>query len=175
MITFITGPVSCGKTANLLIKYYNMKSRRKEDDIVLITHETIGDMSIKTRLSDKNMKVDYVVSGECDIERDLEKYRYIFVDEIQFFSEKEVLSLLRLSVDRDIYCYGIKTNQYGELFKGAEVLLRYADDIVNCNTQCSRCDSEYANCSEKIVPDDREIDIGHDKYIPVCKKCFLRM
>ncbi|MGD7407553.1 thymidine kinase, partial [Ralstonia pseudosolanacearum] len=68
-------------------------------------------------------------------------YGSILVDEAQFLSKKEVLYLYNLTRKNKIpvFCYGLKTDCNGDLFKGSASLLAFADEVREIKSICNVC------------------------------------
>lgn len=170
MLTFITGPVNSGKTAQMLIKYYNMKKRSKKN-VRLCHSDKCNSDSVTSRIKDLTCKVDFILTD------DFPMYNFIgvdvlFIDESQFLNKSILRKLLKLK-DMDIYCYGLTTDSSGKLWESSKLLLSYSDCIEQVHTICEWCESTYAVCSKKVGGNSDRIEISHDKYIPLCSRCFL--
>lgn len=103
----------------------------------------------------------------------------ILVDEGQFLSRKQVISLCMV-VDRlniPVIVYGLKNDYRNKLFTGSEALLLLADKIEEVKAVCSYC-SKKATMLIKFkegvpVSDGPQIEIGgNDKYVSVCRRCY---
>jgi thymidine kinase len=99
----------------------------------------------------------------------------IFVDEIQFFTAKQIKELADI-VDYfkiPVLCYGLKNNSNGTLFGPAiETLLALADQIKEIKTVC-RCGAKatqilrHSNGSPVITTD--VVEVGDSEYESVCR------
>jgi thymidine kinase len=104
----------------------------------------------------------------------------LFVDEAQFLSREDVLTLCEVCDDKDIdvFCFGLKTDVTGNLFEGSKHLLALADVINEIQTPCEieRCNCN-AVCHIRYIDGIREtdgksvaIETGNITYKSVCRK-----
>lgn len=185
-ITF--GPMFSGKTTSLLekinnyITYTNIKKlenkiliinsfmdTRKSEGFDLSTHMS----SLKRKLTSSNVK-SIKVKKLCDIDADyLIQFKYIAIDEAQFFEDLEPFVRFWLKKDKYIHCSGLVAdsdkNNFGCLYK----LFCLADNIEQLKAYCVHCNSyiknavftKWINSKNKKSP----VEIGgSDNYIPVC-------
>ncbi len=185
-ITLIVGPMFAGKTTHLIKNYnhlsddektkaifvkYSGDNRYSSDDVV-ITHDNLS-AKCKT------------ISGDCiskiyDILRD---HDYIFIDEIQFFQNVEILEelaneSLHQSSPKHIYLSGLNGTYCKTAFANMNLLYPIADNIIHVRGMCNHCSNEKSSYSFKKVskPGDGIVDIGGaDKYLAVCRKCFIQL
>ena len=106
----------------------------------------------------------------------------IFVDEVQFLSEKQIDELFLISkvFDIDVICYGLRLNFMMEAFEGSKRLLEIAEELEELKTIC-KCGSIARYVGRKVngnyVLEGNEIIIdGTDnvEYIPLCGDCYLK-
>lgn len=57
--------------------------------------------------------------------------KFIYIDEVQFFSKEQIDALLKISLERDIVieCYGLLVDFKSHLFEGSKRLIEVADEI----------------------------------------------
>lgn len=103
----------------------------------------------------------------------------VLVDEGQFLSRAQVVSLTRIvdQLDIPVIVYGLKNDYRNRLFSGSEALLLLADKIEEVKAVCWYC-TKKATMLLKLkdglpVGDGPQIEIGgNDKYISVCRRCY---
>lgn len=94
-----------------------------------------------------------------DLKEELDKfgdsYSVLLIDEAQFLTTDEVLMLKELSStkNKNILCYGLKTDVNGNLFEGSAALLSHADNTNEIPYLC-----QDPNCMEKANYHARYID-----------------
>lgn len=113
-----------------------------------------------------------------DIKKSLD-IKWIFVDECQFLTEKQIdeLSDIVDYLDIDVMCYGLRTDFTSHFFPGSKRLMEIADDIEEIKSQCS-CGKKTSinariNDKNQIISEGEQIFIGGDEsYISLCRKCW---
>lgn len=189
-ITF--GPMFSGKTTSLLEKINNYITRnnikkinnkiliinsaldtRKNESSGLSTHAS----SLKRKLTSNNVK-NIKVKNLCDIDGEfLNQFKYIAIDEAQFFNDLETFVRYWLEKNKYIHCSGLLAdsdkNNFGQLYK----LICLADNIEHLKSYCVKCNSYTKNAvfTKWNGSKNKEniIEIGSsDNYIPVCGKHY---
>ncbi|MEO8691537.1 MAG: hypothetical protein ABI397_02010 [Candidatus Saccharimonas sp.] len=79
----------------------------------------------------------------------------VYLDEVNFFTPEQILSLRKNIVDKDIAdikMYGLLIDAFGKFFPGSEPAIRYADHIIQLESTCQNdgCDRP-ANRNARIV------------------------
>jgi thymidine kinase len=187
-IVFNYGCMGSGKTSKMLTQFDSYKRRRKNPIIVkpcVDTRETTGNDTkfigwgvTKSRIT-KNEEPTYYFE---DLRESLSllDFGVLFVDEAQFLTREDVLTLCDIADIRgiDVFCYGLKTVINGELFEGSKHLLALADEFIEIDTPCEidRCDGK-AICHIRFVNGEIEyggpsveIEQGNVTYKSVCRK-----
>lgn len=99
----------------------------------------------------------------------------ILVDEAQFLMLDQV-NALRDIADHNpvhVFCYGLKNNFMGNLFKASEFLMSRADKLIEMKTLC-HCGRKATmilkiDGTGRVIRSGNEIDLGYeDKYVSVC-------
>lgn len=172
-LNFYYGVISSAKSMNLIVSAYSYREQKKN---VFIMKPAIDTRSYEI-VSRTGLKVDvdkYInIDEKIDINQD-----NIFIDECQFLSSDQV-DQLRSLVDKyniNIFCYGLKTDFKKNLFDGSKRLLEVSDNIFEIKTTCKYC-NKNAIFSDKIVnkDSDNQIDLGFDKYEPVCSSHYNKI
>ena len=107
--------------------------------------------------------------------------KWIFVDEAQFLTEKQVeeLSYIVDDCNVNVMCYGLRTDFTTNSFEGSKRLFEIADNIEEMKISCSCGNKAIVNArfdDGELVLDGKQIVIGGDEmYIPLCRKCFNKL
>jgi thymidine kinase len=184
------GTVGSSKTLELLRVAYNYNQQGKNVILIKPKIDTrFGEAIIKTRLG-ISQEANIITDNTTNIKNELEKYiainnirkvHCILVDEVNFMSKTNVLSLRNIvdSMEIPVIAYGIKTDYTGELFEGSASMLSCADSIEEIKITCQFCNSKAImnlklQNGKPIKSGSKEPDLGcEEKYIPVCYKHFV--
>lgn len=185
-LVFYHATVSGRKTAELLIRLHQFGR-----EAVLVTHaryqrDGAGVVSSRVGLE---READYVVGaggggGGASVPFDELvscEARFVVVDEGQFFSAAEIEALWEVSLHKDVYVYGLKTDFRTRSFDGSRRLFELSDRLVAIENHCARCHAPNANFNMKmrggratVSEDEPQIEEGHEElYVPVCKSCYV--
>ena len=145
--------MNAGKSAHLLQKAHNLQC--KGVPVSRFTHHMdtrwgegliVSRIGIEARAETFDSSTDF-----CSLT--FEKGTWIFIDEAQFLSQRQVMDLANL-VDHNklcVICYGLRTDFRGEPFEGSTYLMAWADDIREIESHDARGDKANFN----IRVDDR--------------------
>ena len=187
MLHFFHGVMGSSKTAQLLMQRYNYQQLGLK--VALLKPAVDTRISLSTVYSRVGLRAEAeVVLHPGDSVREQlnwlavqhahNDYEYVFVDEAQFLSEEQVQELADLADDREIFCYGLKTDFMGQFFRGSAALLRLAEDIQEVTgglcwcgkkaTMNTRVDAEgnVIKHGEQVLIDNQQ----QIKYIGLCYK-----
>ncbi len=176
----ITGPMSCGKTEELL--------RRVKRCIIAQKKVKVISPEIDTRA-----KGDYIESRNglwldaitVKNARDILNYissddEIVAIDEIQFF-DMEIVPVVRKLVEhgKRVIASGLDLDFKGEPFGAMPELLCLADKVDKLTAVCMKCGSDHATRTQRLIngaPADKSsplIMIGGDEtYEARCLKCY---
>jgi thymidine kinase len=126
------------------------------------------------KLNNINILEEFYIQNS-DIIKDI---KYIHINEAQFFTDlKQVVINLLEKYNINIYIYGLdgdfKRNKFGEVID----LIPYCDSIIKLKGVCNNCDNN-ALFSHRICKGDQQMlfnDSGEDKYIPLCRQCYIKV
>jgi len=169
--------MNAGKSNKLLENNFSLRAIGRKTVLVKPALDT-RDEYIKSRngLSEKclNIKEDesfYQLLNPDDFDA-------ILVDEAQFLTEKQAYELREIATNFDklIFCFGLRTDFQGHLFKSSAVLLALSDVLEESSTFC-HCGNKatmvlkYDAMTRKVIKEGDIIDCGaEDKYLSVCYK-----
>lgn len=176
----ITGPMSCGKTEELL--------RRIKRCIIAQKKVKVISPSIDTRAkgdyieSRNGLWLDAItVKSAKDIMSNIEKDdEVIAIDEIQFF-DKDIVDVVRKLAEQGkrVIASGLDLDFKGEPFGSMPELLCIADKVDKLTAVCMKCGSDRATRTQRLIngfPADKSsplIMIGGDEtYEARCLKCY---
>lgn len=176
----ITGPMSCGKTEELL--------RRIKRCIIAQKRVKVISPAIDTRA-----KGDYIESRnglwlDAIVVRDSKEIllqinnddEVVAIDEIQFFDEGIVDVVRSLTMQgKRVIASGLDLDFKGEPFGSMPELLCIANKVDKLTAVCMKCGSDYATRTQRLLngfPADKSsplIMIGGDEtYEARCLKCY---
>lgn len=185
-LVFTYACMGAGKTTQLLTMFDSYKRRKKKPVIVkpcIDVREGVftGWGITKSRIT-KNEEPTYYYQ---DLKTELANLDFgvLFVDEAQFLSREDVLTLCEVCDKQniDVFCFGLKTDVNGNLFDGSSHLLALADRIEEIKTPCEieGCDCD-AVCHIRYIDGIREtkgksvaIESGNITYKSVCRKHWM--
>jgi len=176
----ITGPMSCGKTEELLRRIRRLIIAKKKVKVISPTIDTRakGDyiesrngLWLDTFKVKNALEILDVVEPEDDV---------VAIDELQFFDSEIVNVINKLVANgKRVLGTGLELDFKGEPFGSMPVLLAYADKVDKLSAICMKCGSEYAVRTQRLIdgkPADKNsplIMIGADEtYEARCMNCY---
>ena len=172
------GPMFSGKTTELL-RLFERKTHagvpcilvkfagddRYSNDCVVSHRDTFGNVRQMPSVSLSKLR---------DLELFLkeEGINTVFIDEIQFFPDKEFIAEL-LNRDINVTASGLNGDWRAKMFPGMADLFAMAYDIKMFQSVCGFCKSENACYSKKIVKDKDGIG-GSEMYRAACRDCYVQ-
>lgn len=178
---FNYGAMSAGKTIEVIETAYKYNSRGMKALLIKPSIDTKGNDSVTSRIG-ISKEVDIVLKPDESLIDYIKKYENLtclVIDEAQFLTERQVYELVIITKSFDIpaICYGLKVDFKGNLFKGSEALIRYADSLNELVAICD-CGKKARFNARKVngeyVYDGDQVLIGADEsYDPLCETCFL--
>ncbi len=176
----ITGPMSCGKTEELLrrIRRHTIAKRKVKVISPEIDTRAKGDY-IESR---NGLWLDaYKVKASIEILNIIDKDdEIIAIDELQFF-DKDIVDVAKklISMNKKIIATGLDLDFKAEPFGEMATLLAYADKVDKLTAICMKCGCDFATRTQRLIdgkPADKNsplIMIGADEtYEARCTKCY---
>lgn len=176
----ITGPMSCGKTEELLRRIKRCIIAQKKVRVIspAIDTRTKGDY-IESR---NGLWLDAITvkSAHEILESINPDDEVIAIDEIQFFDE-EIVNVVKKLVEhgKRVIASGLDLDFKGEPFGSMPELLCLADKVDKLTAVCMKCGSDRATRTQRLIngfPADKSsplIMIGGDEtYEARCIKCY---
>lgn len=188
--------MASAKTLRLLSTAYNIEENGMQ---ILVLKPSIDDRDgidvVKSRAGLERKCVS--VSDDVDLFKAINEYshvlsetslgrdtlRWVFVDECQFLTEKQVdeLSDVVDILDVNVACFGLRTDFKTKLFDGSKRLFEIADTIEEIKATCScgdgkSCVNARVDDDGNIVKDGDQILIGgSDSYRSICRRCWKKL
>lgn len=183
---FFYGPMSSGKTAQLIQQHYEFT--QKNADVWVI--KPIIDRTTEPKvISRTGLECPATPMKEIkweDIIKRREFYSKIYlIDEVQFFKSKDIDSLVKLAdtYSRLIFCYGLLTDINEKLFPASKRLIEVGAKLHELRSTCQMVGCmNTANhhlryhTSGYLIRDGKSVDVddGHVIYKSVCRQCYDR-
>lgn len=186
-LIFTYACMGAGKTTQLLTMFDQYRRKKKKPIIIKpcmdVREGTFTGWGItKSRIA-KNEEPTYYYQ---DLKSELEKLEYgvLFVDEAQFLSREDVITLCDVcdKQNKDVFCFGLKTDVTGNLFEGSKHLLSLADTTYEIQTPCeiegcnnnAICHIRYINGVRETCGKSVAIETGDVTYKSVCRKHWMK-
>jgi thymidine kinase len=174
------GTMNSGKSIDILKTAHNYREQGKT--VILFTSpadDRYGEGKITSRIG---MQEEALLINENVF--DLVEYlmpNCVIVDEVQFCKEEDIdqLAMIVDVLDIPVICYGLMTDFQSKLFEGSKRLLELADRIEEIKTICWYCNSKARFNTRfkdgKAIFVGSQVEIGgNDKYLPLCRKCYIK-
>ena len=187
MLHFFHGVMGSSKTAQLLMQRYNYQQLGLK--VALLKPAIDTRISLNTVYSRIGLQAEaeVVLHPGDSVQEQLNwlavqhahnNYEYVFVDEAQFLSEAQVQELADLADEREIFCYGLKTDFLGKFFPGSAALLRLAEDIQEVTGGLCWCGKKATMNTRvdqqlNVIKEGEQVLIDNQqqiKYIGLCYK-----
>lgn len=189
---FFYGVMNSSKTTNLLQVDFNYRELGYNPVILkpcvdVRNGKQNGWGTIESRLVKEGRQCFYTdtVSNAFRVLKedfDNETFNVLFVDEVQFFTEQDILELANIcdTYNIPVLCYGLKTDSNGNLFKASGKLFAIADKCTEVKQIC-KC-GHKANMHVRLVNgkpivdgDSVAVEQGNVEYISVCRRCWKKI
>ena len=175
-LELILGPMFSGKTSKLLELYKQFSYCNIP--VLVINHESdkrYHDTHLSTH--DKQMIPCVAASSLDDIftPEVLEKYNVVLINEGQFFPDiKQTVINLVDKYKKQVYICGLdgdfQRSKFGDLID----LIPYCNKITKLTSLCALCkNGTHGIFTHRLTNDKKQIMIGSDSYIPLCRSCYL--
>ena len=162
MLILILGPVCSGKSDELMRigDRYEFAAKKK---VLYVTPKIMGN-----KITSRNGCGKNAINDLPDI---FNEYDVICFDEAQFFESKEFVYYIDILAYKKIVILSALSGDFRRENMGyISHLMPKADQIIHLTSICYYCQHDAA-FSMKISGDKHKtIDIGQEKYIPVCRE-----
>ncbi|MCY9757668.1 thymidine kinase [Paenibacillus alvei] len=177
--------MNASKSANLIMDYYGHKSNGKSVLVFKPTQDTrdygyVTSRAIETRIPANLISPD--IDGAMYSMTKVFMPRMVFVDEVQFFTPKQIEELTSI-VDKlgvTIQAYGLMTDFKGELFEGSKRLVELADVVERIRSECTECSNEGVMNGRFIdgmlQTEGQTVLVGAEQtYKVLCRSCYSKV
>lgn len=183
-LQFYYGAMNSSKSAKLLIKAKKLEVQGFKVFTIKPRFDR-EELYIKSRIGIKR-KVDLVIDDErlntLGSTLDDMGVNYLFVDECQFLTERQIVDLY--NINRKFYipieCYGLKTDFLTNTFNGSKKLMELADELIKLKTICNCSaypkDATFNARKDKYgnyVKEGDQLVIDSGNYSSICSKCYI--
>ena len=181
-LTVIFGSMYSGKTTELIRRITRFQSIKKR---VLVINNRLdnrysGEEAIVSHDEYKYNCVKCKTLNEIDTQMRIQAdVDVVAIDEGQFFPElKEYVLKFVEEYGKDVIVAGLIGDYKRQKFGSIIDLFNYSDNIVHLKALCTNCTDGTLGIftkkkCKKILVDD-QIDVGsQEKYIALCRKCYL--
>lgn len=193
-MAFFHGTMGSRKSLELMLDQYRRQQKMHHDTLIIKPATDVkAGTNIQTRAFGGETRAALIMPSDAEatefVSREMGRLPgtratwTIYLDEVNFFSPEQILSLRTNIVDTDIAdvnMYGLLTDSFGDFFPGSVAALRYADRIVQLdnicdNVGCDRIAMRNARIvSGQIVREGPQVAIdGVDAvYMAICHKDY---
>ena len=176
----ITGPMSCGKTEELLRRVKRCMIAKKKVKVIspqLDTREQGDFIKSRNGLSLDAIKVKHSIQILSIVKEDDE---VVAIDELQFFDSNIVKVIAKLMEQgKKVIGTGLDLDFKGDVFGSMPELMCIATTVDKLHVVCMKCGSDHATRTQRLIdgkPADKNsplIMIGGDEtYEARCIKCW---
>jgi len=178
-IHFYYGVMSSSKSAMLGINAFNFnRTDNKWEAIKPATDNRDSKTDIVSRVG---IRTKAIALANLDNYAPKRGTQFILVDEVQFFSPRDIEKLVKIAdtTKITIFCYGLKVDSNGNLFPASAKLLAEADELHPMETvceipHCSMMASHHIRFDKNgnIIRHGAQVEVGASQYKSVCRKHF---
>ena len=186
MLHFSYGVMGSSKSAMLLMQHYNHVQLGHYVVLVKPSIDTRIDSSTVYSRVGLRAKADIVLYPEQSLHEQLmwvsarngrNDLPYVFIDEAQFLTEKQVEEIADLALEQEIYTFGLKTDFMGNFFPGSAALMRLAEDITEvpgglCWCGCKATMNTRIDAQGNVIRTGDQILIDNQQEIRYIGLCY---
>lgn len=168
-MAFFHGTMGSRKSLELMLDQYRRQEKMHHNTLIIKPGDDLkAGKNIQTRAFGGEERAALIMPNDTEatefvlqeMHRSLGQHAAwtIYLDEVNFFSEKQIASLRTRIVDEDIAdinMYGLLNDAFGSFFPGSAAALKYADRIVQLDNIC-----DNAGCDRIAMRNARIVD-GH--------------
>nr|WP_119343114.1 thymidine kinase [Facilibium subflavum] len=181
---FYYSTMNAGKSTTLLQSDYNYRERGMNTLLFAPKFDNrygTGKITSRLGLSADALLYDQTTDLYKLIQQSIktQKIHCILVDEAQFLTKAQVLSLSDVVdyLNIPVLAYGLRNDFRAEAFEGSKYLLTWADQLIEIKTIC-HCGKKATHVlrlddNGKVIKDGAQVEIGgNERYVSVCRKHF---
>lgn len=176
-LILIIGPMFSGKSTELIRRIRELKNNSKK---VLVIKPMIDSRYNNNKItSHNNETVESIVLNKLEdiTDDELKNYRYVFIDEGQFFDDLHIVKHWVDNLNINITVGGLDGDFQRQPIGTILNLIPHADHCIKLTSMCNICKNENkAPFSFRLVKSSDKVLIGgSESYIPVCRKHFNQL
>jgi thymidine kinase len=174
----IIGPMFSGKTSHLIDTYKS--THINQEKAIVINHCSDNRYSTKEEVishdgtsipCQKIESLRELYSQFHNKELNYKDYRFLFINEAQFFDDLHLVIIFLEKYKFNIYLYGLDGDFQRKPFKNNILdYIPYSDNVIKLNAKCS-C-GQNAPFTMRLNDDKEQISVGVDNYRAVCRTCY---
>jgi thymidine kinase len=174
-LELIVGCMFSGKSTELIRRIRRFQSIGKRVCVINHAKDTRTDDKVQSHHGDnvKAMKMDHLLNFVNSME---DMYDVICIDEGQFFDDLYASVMYLVDVRGiPVIVAGLNADYRREPFGDMLRLIVKSDDVMFCKAYCGMCkDGTVAAFTKRLSDSQALVDVGaSDKYVAVCRKCYL--
>lgn len=174
----ILGPMFSGKTSHLINTYKSTDVNKKKT--IVINH------CIDQRYSHKDEVISHdgesipcykleslreIYSKFNSKELNYQDYKFMFINESQFFHDLHLVIIFVEKFKLDVYIYGLDGDFQKKAFNNNILqYIPYADTVIKLHAKCS-CGAN-ASFTKRLDDNKEQISVGVENYQAVCRNCY---
>lgn len=175
------GAMNASKSAQLLMQVYNLERQGKTFLIFKPSVDTRDEGFVKSRALDEKRDAHSIDKDTNGLMFELAvdyKPDFIFVDEIQFFTPKQVEELAEISIELNIpiFAYGLMLSYTGEMFEASKKAIETGFTLHELKMQCDFCTEKSTHhllyVDGELVANGDPIHVGDLEFKSVCYTCY---
>lgn len=170
-INLILGPMFSGKTSELIARYKRYSLANKK--CIMIKYA--GDMrySNKMVVTHDNVKINaYMCSFLYELDKMVQDYHVICIDEVQFYKDAHILCDKWASEGKKVEACGLNGTFQRRPFTIISQLIPFADNITFLKAVCIETGGKAIFSKRLIDNNDEQIIGGADIYSPVDRATY---
>lgn len=183
-IHFFYGTMAAGKSSHLIQEHYNFTQKNTDVWVIKPAIDRTNEPKVMSRIGlecpatiMKNIKWE-------DIIKTKEFYSKVYmIDEVQFFTPKDIDSLVKLAdtYSKLIFCYGLLTDVNERLFPASKHLIEVGAKLHELRTTCQMVGCMNSanhhlryHPSGYVIKNGKSVDVddGRVIYKSVCRQCY---
>ncbi len=174
------GSMAAAKTANLLAAAWQYREGGHQVELYTAAiDDRYGVGRIKSRMGIEAPAKLFDVHTDFEAELSQIKVACVFIDECQFISETQALSIHKFvhKTNTPVVAYGLRTDFQGRPFPGSSWLLALADDVSELRAICAcgrkaSMNARFDEAGNRERSGESILIGGNSRYRSVCPKCF---
>lgn len=176
---FHYGVMSSSKSAALIINAYNFTKNGNKVEVIKPAFDTrFSNQQIVSRLG---VVWDAIAMPDLSAYKPASNTRVLLVDEVQFFSEADIDSLVRIADQENkiVMCYGLMVDSNEQIFPAARRLIEVGAKLhrMESNCQMSGCMKMATHhlrfdASGNVIRAGDQFALGDSNYKSVCRQHY---